>query len=296
MSHEHFELVEELPHRDFDAERRRLVGFDTRYHRIKRELQMLLEPDSIAKWSKKFHHTVFPAVELLRDRHPLVVFHGDVGTGKTATAECLANRMTRELRKDGWLLKLSTRVRGKGLHGGMTTRISDAFDQVVEQAGKRRLAFLLIDEADAVATSRDGAQLHQEERAGTNTIIQRLDDLRRLGGRAVVFLATNRLSALDPAILRRAARIEEFTRPNDEERRELLQGDLEGLELGVDVLDELVRLTGPSGDRPGFTFADLRTKLIPNAISEVYPDQPLTADVLFEVARSLEPSRKLRGE
>ena len=31
-----------------------------------------------------------------REQYPLVIFHGDVGTGKTATAECIANRLVAE--------------------------------------------------------------------------------------------------------------------------------------------------------------------------------------------------------
>ena len=43
-----------------------------------------------------------------------------------------------------------------------------------------------------------------------NTLIQKVDDLRRHSGRVLVFLCTNRSSALDPAIVRRAARLEQF--------------------------------------------------------------------------------------
>lgn len=59
-----------------------------------------------------------------------------------------------------------------------------------------------------------------------NTLIQGVDDLRRFGGRIVVFLCTNRLSVLDPALQRRAAIVEEFTRPDDSERQALLTMDL----------------------------------------------------------------------
>ena len=66
-----------------------------------------------------------------------------------------------------------------------------------------------------------------------NTLIQGVDDLRQYGGRIVVFLCTNRLSVLDAALRRRAAIIEEFRRPSDEERRQLFQMDLTGLSLSA---------------------------------------------------------------
>lgn len=287
-----FEAIIDLPRVDLNAERRALIGFPRRYDRIRRDLEMLLDPESVRAWSRSQHGAVLPICTLLADRYPLVIFHGDVGTGKTATAECCANRLAEELEREGTLLRLSTRVRGKGMHGEMSKLMSEAFDRVRDAAGKKRLAFLVIDEADAIASTREGSQLHQEEKAGTNTLIQRIDDLRSLGGRAVVFLATNRLHALDPAIIRRAARLERFDRPDDDERRELLAHDLKGVALDDPAIAELVRLTGPIGDRPGFTFSDLRTRLLPNAILAAYPDRPLDARTLLEAARVTTPSPK----
>jgi hypothetical protein len=67
---------------------------------------------------------------------------------------------------------------------------------------------------------------------------------------------------LDPAIVRRAARIEELRRPNDAERRELFKMDCEGLGLDDDTIDQLVKLTGPkkANDVP-YTISDFRTRL-----------------------------------
>ena len=53
------------------------------------------------------------------------------------TAECAANRLTKDMGKEGFLLKLSTRVRGKGLHGEMSQLIQDAFENLTTQAGKK---------------------------------------------------------------------------------------------------------------------------------------------------------------
>lgn len=133
---------------------------------------------------------------------------------------------------------LSTRVRGTGTVGQMSQLIHDAFETVVAEAGKARLAFLVIDEADSLTASRGADQSHHEDKVTVNTLIQRIDDVRRCGGRVVVFLCTNRFAALDPAIVRRAGRIERFDRPNATEREQLLRQDCEGLGLDFGVIAE----------------------------------------------------------
>lgn len=287
-----FELDLELPNREIRERTERLLGFDARCRRVERDLRMLMAPEEVRRWSKKKHGTELPLCAVLEDRYPMVIFHGDVGTGKTATAEGVANHLAVSLGRDARLMKLSTRVRGRGLHGEMSKLIGEAFDEVFAAAGQKKLVFLVIDEADAVAASREGAQLHQEERAGTNTLIQRIDDARRLKGRVLVFLCTNRLHALDPAILRRAARVETFERPTDEERRELFRRDLTGVGLDGHELEQLVVATGadPSTGRPGFTFSDIRTRLLPASVAEAFPDHRLSLDILLRMARATLPS------
>lgn len=287
-----FELDVELPNAGIAERTERLIGFEPRFARMARDLHMLLSPEEIRRWSKTHHKRDLPVCAILADRYPMTIFHGDVGTGKTATAEGIADRIARDIECNARLMKLSTRVRGRGLHGEMSKLIGEAFDAVRTAAGNKGRAFLVIDEADALATSREGAQLHQEERAGTNTLIQKIDEIRSLRGRVLVILCTNRLHALDPAIVRRAARMEEFGRPTDDERRELLSRDLEGVNLKEHDMERLVKVTGPDPGkgRLGMTFSDLRTRFLPTAIAEVFPDKPLTFDVLLHVAGATSPS------
>src|SRR6266487_1808137 len=192
--------------------------------------------------------------------------------------------------------------RGDGGRSGMVSQMSqlihDAFEVVVQEAGKARLSFIIIDEADSLAASRNGDQSHHEDKVAVNTLIQRIDDIRRCNGRVLVFLCTNRFAALDPAIVRRAGRIERFDRPNDRQREELLQLECEGLELSEAAIREVVVLTGPQGaSRPlGFTFSDLRTRLLPEALARAFPDRRITADDLVGAARDLEPSPTLASE
>jgi len=66
--------------------------------------------------------------------------------------------------------------------------------------------------------------------------------------------------------------------------------DLAGLEVKDHVIHELVRLTGPRDGRPGFTFSDLRARLLPSALCRAFPARALTADDLIEAAGEVRPS------
>src|SRR6202171_1242711 len=280
-----FELELELPSAGIAASAKRLVGFENRYQRLHRSLRLLADPNELRAWSRKFHHKELALCAAVSDRYPLVIFAGDVGTGKTVTAEAACDRLAREARKEAMLFKLSTRVRGSGKVGQMSTLLNQAFDVVTKQAGKTRQAFLIIDEGDSLASTRDTVQSHHEDKVAVNTIIQKVDDLRRHSGRILVFLCTNRAGALDPAIVRRAAVSEQFDRPTDQEREELFRMDLEGLDIKDQTIRELVRLTGPRDGRSGLTFSDLRSKLLPDALCRAFPSRALGEDDLIAAAK-----------
>lgn len=293
-SSELFELELELPDKRLTDIAGGLIGFAERHGRMRAMLRLLLDHDGLESWSKKHYGKRIPLVEVVSDRYPLAVFHGDVGTGKTATAEASSNALARELKRDAMLFKLSTRVRGSGNVGQMSTLINQAFDGVVREAGKTKLAFLIIDEADSLAASRAQEQSHHEDKVAVNTLIQKIDDVRRLNGRVLVLLCTNRFEALDPAILRRAAHIERFERPDEREREQLFRLDCEGIDVDARTIQELVRLTGPfAGRELGFTFSDLRTRLLPEALAQAYPDRKLQGQDLIEAAKRLAPSPSL---
>ncbi len=239
-----------------------LLGFDARYRRVHDQLRLLLHVGELDKWNKKHHAGKLGICDLVAEQYPLVVFHGDVGTGKTAMAECIANRLVAEARsEDSILFTLSNCVRGSGMVGEMGTLIAEAFRRVITSAGKGRRAILIIDEGDSLGASRSQAHSHHEDKVAVNTLIQGVDDLRQYGGRIVVVLCTNRLTALDPALRRRAAITEEFSRPSDGERLELFTMDLKGLGLTSDQLHRLVNGTAGKEGRPPWTYSDIRTRL-----------------------------------
>ena len=247
-----FDSETALPDEGLSAKERSLPGFETRYGRVRDQLRLLLSMDELGAWNQKHHGGRLALCALISEQYPLAIFHGDVGTGKTVMAECVANRLVLESRtEDSVLFKLSNRVRGSGKVGKMGTLLAEAFHKVAQAAGRGRRAILVIDEADSLAAARSQDHSHHEDKVAVNTLIQWIDDLRRYGGRIVVILCTNRASVVDPALQRRAAIIEEFNRPSAEERRQLFAMDLGALpltepELGF-LVDSKGGARGPAG-------------------------------------------------
>jgi len=286
-----------LPDEKIGNRQKTLLGFDARFAKVHDLLRLLLHIDELSIWSQKHHGQKLPICDLVAEHYPLVIFHGDVGTGKTATAECIANRLVAESStEDSVLFKLSNRVRGSGKVGEMGTLLNEAFQEVTKSAGKNRRAILVIDEGDSLAASRSQEHSHHEDKVAVNTLIQCVDDLRRFGGRVVVFLCTNRLSVLDAALRRRAAIVEEFHRPSNDERRELFCMDLTGLSITTEQIAALVAITGPNEDYPGWTYSDIRTRLYPAALAMAFPDKPLSFEYLQLAATTLHPSPVLEDK
>lgn len=188
-----------------------LVGLDAIKRQVIAEAQVLLDPGVVEAWSRKAHKKVIQAVNDVTDRTPLVVLAGDVGTGKTEIAETVGDPIARLLKVPVFLYPLSLSARGHGAVGEMTTLLTRAFENVHENAkgghgrdGKlRHASMLLIDEADALAQSRELAQMHHEDRAGVNALIRGIDGLRNERLPVLTIMCTNRIDAIDPAVRRR---------------------------------------------------------------------------------------------
>ncbi|MHA3700722.1 AAA family ATPase [Jatrophihabitans sp. YIM 134969] len=291
--------VVELPDEVRDERYRRLVGVDDIKTRLRREASVLVNPQSLTDWARRHHRDVNAdaLTATLSDRAPLIIFGGDVGSGKSALAESFGCDLARTHRLSAQLFRLKLTARGTGLVGEMTTLVSDAFAMIRREAEQSRrgdkitaIQILVIDEADALAQSREAQQMHHEDRAGVDAFLAGIDDLAGSGLPVVVVMCTNRLDSLDPAVRRRAAATFEFSRPNDGQRRIVLADALTGFGLRGKTLDELVRLTGEHGDRPGYTYSDLTQRLVPTAVLAAYPDRPLTDQVILDTARELAPS------
>ena len=222
-----------LTYPDFEFKERldRLIGLDEYKVRLKKMLGLLINRKHLQDWAGKHHPHADRLLSLVTSRPPLVILAGDVGSGKTELAETIGDAVARQEHIDLTLFPLSLSTRGQGRVGEMTQLISAAFDHTVTEATKlkgqggktRGGIILLIDEADALAQSREAAQMHHEDRAGVNALIRGVNRMANAHLPAAVIMCTNRLGALDPAVKRRAADILEFTRPDDDQRRQDLR-------------------------------------------------------------------------
>jgi len=277
----------------------RLVGLDDHKAQLTKMLTLLVNPAGLENWHAK-HHAASPALlSMVLRRPPLVVMAGDVGSGKTELAETVGDAVARAEKIDVTLLPLSLSSRGQGRVGEMTQLLSAAFDHTVAEGMKLKSAngkarggmIMLIDEADALAQSREAAQMHHEDRAGVNALIRGVDRIANGRLPVAVIMCTNRLASLDPAVKRRAADILVFERPGDEQRRAVLQNALKTAGLTTRDIDQLVRITGPQQGRDhGFTFSDLTQRLLPAIVLDAYPSSPIKGARAVEVAARILPT------
>lgn len=294
-----FESVVNYPDFDFHERLNELVGIDDKKIRLTKILSLLVNPSGIEEWTHKYHKGANKAVNFVLKRPPLVVLEGDVGSGKSELAMTIGDKVARQEKIEVMLFPLSLSTRGEGRVGQMTKLISTAFDYTIEKAeklknkagGARGAVILLVDEADALTQSRENAQMHHEDKAGVNAFIRGVDRIGNGKLPAAVIMCTNRMSALDPAIKRRAAEILTFGRPNKEQRTAVLKDIFLELGLSEKELNEVVSATGKNGKREyGFTFSDLTQRLIPAIILDAYPNTPVTAKRTIEIAIKMAPT------
>ena len=167
---------------DVDVKERlnRLVGLDDHKARLTKILGLLVNPAGLEGWAKKHHPDANGLLNTVLRRPPLVVvLAGDVGSGKSELAETIGDAVARQEKIDITLFPMSLSTRGQGRVGEMTQLLSAAFEYTVAEASKlkgasgraRGAVILLVDEADALAQSREAAQMHHEDRAGVNAFI-----------------------------------------------------------------------------------------------------------------------------
>jgi AAA+ superfamily predicted ATPase len=298
-----FEHPTTLPDPDAQGRLARLVGMDDKIRRLTNMLSVLINPAGLRKWHDKHHADAGNLLDSVVRRPPLVVLSGDVGSGKTELAETIGDRVARQEGIDITLLPLSLSSRGQGRVGEMTQLISAAFEFAFNEASKfkstreaaRGGVILLVDEADALAQSRESDQMHHEDRAGVNAFIRGIDRFANGGLPAVVVMCTNRLNALDPAVRRRAADILIFERPNATQRNDLLSRRLGDAGFSRADLETLVSATGPQPERAyGFTYSDITQRLLPAIVLDAYPDGPIKPSRAIELARSVLPTPPFR--
>jgi SpoVK/Ycf46/Vps4 family AAA+-type ATPase len=291
-----FEPRQTLPNPDFKARYDRLVGLDEHKSRLTKSLGVLVNAHGLTDWQRRHHPQAGRLVDIVQRRPPLVVLEGDVGSGKSELAETIGDAVARQEGIDITLFPLSLATRGQGRVGEMTQLLSAAFAAVAAQAARlkstsgrsRGAVLMVVDEADALAQSREASQMHHEDKAGVNAFIRGINRLATEELPAAVIMCTNRLGALDPAVRRRAADILTFARPNDLQRRFVLKNLLGDLNWSDGQIGALVAATGPKPGKPdGFTFSDITQRLVPAIILDAYPTQAISAARAVDIATAM---------
>lgn len=276
-----------------------LIGIEEHKDKLTKLLGFLVDPTGVEQWIAKYHPNASAIVNDIRRRPPLVILEGDVGSGKSELATTIGDAIARQQKIEVTVLPLSLSARGKGMVGEMTKLLSDAFDHAIHKALKlksddgssRGAIILLVDEADALTQSRESNQMNHEDKAGVNAFIRGVDRIANGKLPMAVIMCTNRLNALDPAVKRRAAEIIRFTRPSSDQRKAVLSPSLVELGLAEHTIDEIVTLTGPQPDQGyGFTFSDIRQRLLPSLVLDAYPDRAVTAEQAIQVTEGIKPT------
>ena len=282
---------------DFETRERlaSLVGLDNHKRSLMKILGLLVNPGKLEYWINSYHPDAVSVLNQMIRRPPLVVLSGDVGCGKTELAETIGDAVSREECVNITLFPMSLSTRGQGRVGEMTQLLTAAFDYTIEEANKykantdksRSAVILLVDEADALAQTREASQMHHEDRAGVNAFIRGVDRLGNGKLPAAVIMCTNRLNALDPAVRRRAADILTFSRPDDMQRLAVLEQPLKQMGFSESQIRDMVDATGLGKDGYGFTFSDLAQRLLPAVVLDAYPNGPVDPNRALVIAREM---------
>ncbi len=299
-----FEKHIQYPDIDYKERFDQLVGLDNHKTNLMKIISLIINYSGMETWIKKYHpKSSKDSLNALFRISPLVVLEGDVGCGKSELAETIGDAVARKENLNITLFPLSLSTRGRGRVGEMTQLLSSAFNHVTSEAQKLKqkdkcsgAIIFLIDEADALAQSRETMQMHHEDRAGVNAFIRGIDKIKNNKIPVVIIMCTNRTNALDPAIKRRSTNILTFKRP-DEKQRFLLLQFLKDFGFSEKNIESIVEATGKNKVRNyGFTFSDLTHRLLSQIIIDAYPDKAIEPKRAIEIAKQIIPTPPFRED
>lgn len=266
-----------------------LIGIDGHKSSLLKTLELLLQPDIISDWVKKYHDNEFKIIHQLNSGTPLIILSGEVGCGKTALAQSIATPLGDKMNQKITVFETPSNIRGSGLVGEISNRITESFEQVKRKLKSNDYGILIIDEADDIATSRSQNQAHHEDRAGLNVLIKQIDLIKKQKINMAVILITNRLTALDPAIRRRTTLQLTFERPNEEQQEQILNHIFEGIKIEskekIKVLNYLQESQIP------YSFSDLFQRVTKQSIFKAIElDVPFDIGLFYEILQQTDPS------
>lgn len=272
----------------------RLVGIEGHKDSLMDFLELTLRPEKFSAWIKNNHPDGLPFASELDFSSPLIILSGEVGCGKTALAGSVATPLGKRIDSRILVLETPTNLRGSGLVGEISKRITEAFSQARSSLINNNIqhGILILDEADDLATSRSQMQAHHEDRAGLNALIKQLDKLKEDRVKLAVVLITNRLSVLDPAVRRRASLELVFERPDKEQLELVFQRILSGTNSSKKDIRLLVELA--SSKKVPFSYSDLTQKVAKAALLKSFKHgQKFSVEMIVDVLKETEPSPML---
>jgi AAA family ATPase len=179
-----------------------------------------------------------------------VLFYGLPGTGKTMLAKALSN----ELKINLFLVKATSLI---GDHvGDAANKIHDLYETALKSAP----SLIFIDEIDAIALHRSFQSLRGDVSEIVNSLLTEMDGINPNDG-VVTIAATNNPSSIDFAIRSRFEEEIEFKLPNDDERREIFELNLNTFPMEYDLdIEKLVKLSKRMSGR------DIKEKILKTAL------------------------------
>jgi SpoVK/Ycf46/Vps4 family AAA+-type ATPase len=283
--------LNEVKHPDNDAQLSYdgLVAIDEQKSALLGMLDFFFDKKKLESWEKKHHGRGLTFLKKIITGTPLIILEGDVGCGKTALAHAIGTPLAKILNKRVHSFETPSDIRGTGRVGEISNRITEAFTKAKILMKGDDVGIFIIDEADDLAADREQVQAHHEDKAGLNVLIKQIDAVAKGSGNLAVILITNRMKALDPAVIRRATQIIPFNRPDKEGRKKVFEMLLDGTHASNKDLDELAEASERQ-DHP-YSFSDLVERIGRQAMRKVVAeDRPFDKTILLEVIKTVSPS------
>jgi SpoVK/Ycf46/Vps4 family AAA+-type ATPase len=283
--------LQENKHPNRDAEKRYnlLIGIDEQKSELLKTLSLLMDSDKVSHWEKHHHKKGLPLMQHIDTGTPLIILSGEVGCGKTALAQVIGTPLGKKLDKNVKVFETPSNIRGSGLVGEISNRITEAFESAKAKLKNDEVGILIIDEADDIATSRAQNQAHHEDRAGLNVLIKQIDSIKRANKKLAVIMITNRVVVLDPAIRRRTALHLIFDRPVSEKLDEVLIWILDGTQYSDGQFKKLK--TTILKHKIPYSFSDLIQRAGRQAVFQAIESNiPFDIHLFTEVLEKTEPT------
>lgn len=223
-----------------------IVGQTNAKNKIKVIEKFLVKPESFGAWAPRN-----------------VLFYGHPGTGKTMLVKGLAGEVNVPL----YLVKATSLI---GEHvGDAASKIHDLY----EKASKNSPSIIFIDEIDAIALHRSFQSLRGDVSEIVNALLTEMDGINE-NESVITICATNNPSSLDSAVRSRFEEEIEFKLPNEDERREIFEKNIQTLPLKHDLdLERLVKISKNMSGR------DIKEKILKTALHHAIANDKDTIDM-----------------